>query len=141
LFLLSERQMARISPLSPLSHDVPRVDDRRVISGIIYVIKHGLQWKDCSESVWPAQDPLQSFCPLEPAFPRLYESAPAFDGSIRIISAFRAGRFLRLSIFKPTVHFSPITDTALSKLKIFVPVGGPRADGPLERAAEDSRSF
>lgn len=42
LFLLSERQMARISPFFPLSHGVPRVDDRRVVSGIIYVIRNGL---------------------------------------------------------------------------------------------------
>ena len=27
LFLLSERQMARISPFFPLAHGVPRVDD------------------------------------------------------------------------------------------------------------------
>ena len=53
LFLLSERQLARISPFFPLSHGVPRVDDRRVISGIIYVIKHGLQWKDAPKD-WPA---------------------------------------------------------------------------------------
>ena len=46
LFLLSERQMARICPYFPLSHGVPRVDDRRVVSGIVYVIKNGLQWKD-----------------------------------------------------------------------------------------------
>ena len=46
LFLLSERQMARISPYFPLSHGMPRVDDRRVISGIVYVIRNGLQWKD-----------------------------------------------------------------------------------------------
>ncbi|PSM15778.1 IS5/IS1182 family transposase, partial [Nitratireductor sp. StC3] len=31
LFLLSEGQMARISPYFPLSHGVPRVDDRRVV--------------------------------------------------------------------------------------------------------------
>jgi transposase len=37
LFLLNERQMARISPHLPLSHGVPRVDDRRVVSGIVYV--------------------------------------------------------------------------------------------------------
>ncbi|MGY3333861.1 hypothetical protein ACVILI_006938 [Mesorhizobium sp. USDA 4775] len=42
LFLLSERQMARISPFFPLSHGVPRVDDRRVVSGIIYVIRNGV---------------------------------------------------------------------------------------------------
>ena len=46
LFLLSERQMARISPFFPLSHGVPRVDDRRVVSGIVYVIRNGLQWRD-----------------------------------------------------------------------------------------------
>ncbi len=46
LFLLSERQMARISPHFPLSHGVARVDDQRVVSGIVYVIRNGLQWKD-----------------------------------------------------------------------------------------------
>ena len=47
LFLLSERQMARISAFFPLSHGVPRVDDRRVISGIIYVIRNASSWR------WP----------------------------------------------------------------------------------------
>ena len=40
LFLLCERQMARISPHFPLPHGVPRVDDRRVVSGIVYVIRN-----------------------------------------------------------------------------------------------------
>ncbi len=53
LFLLSERQMARIAPHFPLAHGVPRVDDRRVVSGIVYVIKHGLQWKDAPEAYGP----------------------------------------------------------------------------------------
>jgi transposase len=53
LFLLSEAQMARISPHFPLSHGVPRVDDRRVVSGIVYVIKHGLQWKDAPREYGP----------------------------------------------------------------------------------------
>jgi hypothetical protein len=34
LFLLSERQRARISPYFPLAHGVPCVDDRRVVSGV-----------------------------------------------------------------------------------------------------------
>lgn len=46
MFLLSDRQMARIAPQFPPSHGVPRVDDRRVVSGIVYVIRNGLQWKD-----------------------------------------------------------------------------------------------
>ena len=45
--------MARISPFFPLSHGVPRVDDRRVVSGIVYVIKHGLQWKDAPKGYGP----------------------------------------------------------------------------------------
>lgn len=53
LFLLSERQMARIAAYFPRSHGVPRVDDRRVVSGIVYVIKHGLQWKDAPKGYGP----------------------------------------------------------------------------------------
>ena len=29
------------------------MDDRRVVSGIIYVIKHGLQWKDAPDEYGP----------------------------------------------------------------------------------------
>ena len=45
--------MARISPYFPLSHGVPRVDDRRVVSGIVYVIRNGLQWKDALRDYGP----------------------------------------------------------------------------------------
>ncbi len=30
-----------------------RVDDRRVISGIIYVLKYGCRWSDCPEEYGP----------------------------------------------------------------------------------------
>lgn len=53
MFLLSEDQMARISPFFPLSHGMPRVDDRRVISGIIFVIRNGLRWRDVPASYGP----------------------------------------------------------------------------------------
>ena len=53
LFPLSERQMGRIAPHFPLSHGVPRVDDRRVVSGIVYVIRNGLQWKDAPAGYGP----------------------------------------------------------------------------------------
>lgn len=46
LFYLTSEQIEVIRPYFPRSHGVSRVDDLRVISGIIYVIKHGLQWKD-----------------------------------------------------------------------------------------------
>jgi putative transposase len=50
MFLLSEAQMARISPFFPLSHGVARVDDRRVICPIIFVIRNGLRWRDVPAS-------------------------------------------------------------------------------------------
>ena len=41
LIWLSKAQMRRIKPYFPLTLGVPRVDDRRVISGIIFVICDG----------------------------------------------------------------------------------------------------
>lgn len=53
LFLLSPSQMSKIEPFFPRSHGVPRVDDRRVVSGIVYVLKHGLQWRDAPPAYGP----------------------------------------------------------------------------------------
>lgn len=50
LFWLTERQVRRIEPYFLLSHGVPRVDDRRVISGIIFVIRNGLRWRGICSS-------------------------------------------------------------------------------------------
>ena len=52
-YWLSEEQLARIEPFFPLSHGVPRVDDRRVLSGIIHVLKRGLQWRDAPAEYGP----------------------------------------------------------------------------------------
>lgn len=51
--LLSEAQMRRIEPCFPRSHGVPRVDDRRVLSGILYVIRNGLRWCDAPTTYGP----------------------------------------------------------------------------------------
>ena len=53
VFLLSQAQLNRIQPYFPVSHGIPRVDDTRVISGIIYVIRYGLQWKDAPKAYGP----------------------------------------------------------------------------------------
>jgi len=53
VWLLSVAQMRRIDPFFPLSHGVPRVDDRRVISGIIFVLKNGLRWRDAPPAYGP----------------------------------------------------------------------------------------
>lgn len=44
--VLSKGQMHRLGPFFPRCRGLLRVDDRRVISRVIYVIRNGLQWKD-----------------------------------------------------------------------------------------------
>jgi transposase len=47
LFWLSESQFARLAPRLPTdTRGKPRVDDRRVISGIVHVLKSGGRWVD-----------------------------------------------------------------------------------------------
>ena len=53
LIWLTEAQMLKIEPYFPLSHGVPRVDDRRIISGIIFVIRNGLRWRDAPAAYGP----------------------------------------------------------------------------------------
>src|ERR1700684_2231280 len=81
LFLLSNRPMARISPHFPLSHGVPRVDDRRVVSGIVYVIRHGLQWKDAPKAYGPHKSLYNRFVrwSLLGVFDRIFASLAAED--------------------------------------------------------------
>ncbi|EBA17371.1 transposase orfA IS5 family element [Roseobacter sp. SK209-2-6] len=46
LFWLGDAQMARLEPYFPKSHGKPPVDDRRVLSGIIFINRNGLRWRD-----------------------------------------------------------------------------------------------
>jgi len=50
---LSEAPIRRIAPCSPQSHGMPRVDDRRMISAIIFVTKNGLRWRDAPRECGP----------------------------------------------------------------------------------------
>ena len=54
LFRLSDEQWARIEPHLPSDvRGKERVDDRRVISGILHVLKSGCRWKDCPPEYGP----------------------------------------------------------------------------------------
>ena len=45
--------MARLEPFFPKSHGKPRVDDRRVPSGIIFINRNGLRWFDATREYGP----------------------------------------------------------------------------------------
>ncbi|MDF3604684.1 IS5 family transposase [Paracoccus sp. DMF-8] len=53
LFWLTDAQMARLEPFFPKSHGKPRVDDRRVLSGIIFINRNGLRWRDAPAAYGP----------------------------------------------------------------------------------------
>ncbi len=53
LFWLTDAQMARLEPFFPKSHGKPRVDDRRVLSGIIFINRNGLRWCDAPKEYGP----------------------------------------------------------------------------------------
>jgi transposase len=54
LFWFSDEQWLRIEPHSPMNQPGPeRKDDRRILSGIMHVIKVGCRWKDCPPEYGP----------------------------------------------------------------------------------------
>jgi transposase len=54
LFWSSDEQWVRIEPHLPKDvRGKARVDDRRVISGIVHVLKSGCRWCDCPEAYGP----------------------------------------------------------------------------------------
>lgn len=56
LFWFSDAQWSRIEPLLPTdTRGMPRVDDRRVLSGIVHVLKSGCRWSDCPADYGPSK--------------------------------------------------------------------------------------
>ena len=54
LFWLSDEAWAAIEPHLPKNQPgARRVDDRRVISGILHVLKTGCRWRDCPKEYGP----------------------------------------------------------------------------------------
>lgn len=53
LFWLTDEQIERMRPFFPKSHGRPRVDDRRVLSGIVFVDRNGLRWRDAPSDYGP----------------------------------------------------------------------------------------
>lgn len=53
LFLLTDAQVACLEPFFRKPHGKPRVDDRRVLSGIIFINRNGLRWRDAPSAYGP----------------------------------------------------------------------------------------
>ena len=54
LYWLSDAEWSRIEPLLPRGcRGAHRVDDHRVISGIIHMLRSGARWRDCPQEYGP----------------------------------------------------------------------------------------
>jgi transposase len=54
LYWLSDAEWARLEPLMPRGRKgAHRVDDRRVISGIVHMLRSGARWRDCPLAYGP----------------------------------------------------------------------------------------
>ena len=118
LFLLSDKQLRRIEPYFPLSHGVPRVNDRRVLSGIIFVIRNGLRWRDAPAAYGPHKTLYNRFI--------RWSRLGVFDRIFEALAA-RGGRPDRIMI--DATHLKAHrTAASLLKKGMFPAVsGGPRA--------------
>ena len=58
-FWLTDEQFQRLEPFLPTdTRGVARVDDRRMISGIVQVLMSSCRWKDASPDYGPHTSPL-----------------------------------------------------------------------------------
>jgi transposase len=53
IFWLNDKQWEKLQPLLPVDTRARRVDDRRIISGIIHVLKSGGRWGDLPKEDGP----------------------------------------------------------------------------------------
>lgn len=83
LFWLSDRQFSRIRPYFPVSHGVPRTDDRKVISGIIHVIRNGMRWRDAPVEYGPHKTLYNRFVRWSRmgVFDRIFSNLAGNDGN------------------------------------------------------------
>jgi transposase len=118
-FWLSDSQFTRLQPLLPNKpRGVPRVYDRRVISGIVHVIRNGLMWRDAPSVYGPHKTLYNRFV--------RWSRASVFD---RIFAALAAGIKATGTVMIDAIHLKAHRTAASMRKKGRFPAasGGPRA--------------
>jgi transposase len=107
-YWISEAQVERIKPYFPRPHGRPRVDDRRVISGIIHVIRNGLRWRDAPAVYGPSKTLYNRFIRWSKAgvFNRIFATLAAMSeatGAVMIDATHLKAHRTAASLFKKGV--------------------------------------
>ena len=91
-FWFSDAQWAQIAPLLPTDvRGMDRVDDRRVLSGIVHALKCGGRWADCPRDIYgPKKTLYNRFVRWRKAgvWDRLMAAVSrAYDGNVQMIDS------------------------------------------------------
>ena len=98
LFWLTEQQIERIKPFFPKKRGVNRADDRKVFSGIVYVIKNSLRWVGAPAEYGPHKTLYKARHKIENLFAKLKDwrrIAPRYD---RCAHTFRSAIYLAATV-------------------------------------------
>ena len=80
-FWPTKAQLKRIEPFFPRTRDIPHVDDRRVVGGIVHVIRNGLRWRERPRSMDPTRrSTTGSFAGLAGIFDQIFANLAAESG-------------------------------------------------------------
>ena len=118
-YWLTEEQFSKISPLLPKKpRGVPRVDDRRVLSGIIFCLQRGYRWSDVPVEYGPAKTLYNRYKRWSEAgvFERIFE-ALARDGTDLSTLMIDASHIKTRRIAANGVKKTPATGEPLAKPK------------------------
>ena len=94
VYWLCDAEWRRIEPLLPRGRKgAHRVDDRRVISGIVYMLRCGARWRDCPEVYGP--------------YTTIYKLEPSGNLDRDILCTNRIHRDVRVGFRRFDLHQSP----------------------------------
>src|SRR5260370_2963642 len=136
-FWLTKAQLKRIEPFFPRTRGIPRVDDRRVVSGIVHVIRNGLRWRDAPAIYGPHKTLYNRFGRWSRMgiFDRIFANLAAESGPparVMIDSTHLKAHRTAASLHKRGIH--PVSSAARK-------AGQTRSCTPFAMAPADQLSF
>ena len=102
LYWLTDEQMAKLAPFLPKLHGKPCVDDKRVLSEIIFINRNGLRWRDAPREYGPHKRLYSRWkrCSEKGIFARMMIGLAAEHGEKKtvMIDAIYPGLFMRVPV-------------------------------------------
>jgi len=89
LYWLNDAEWSRIEPLLPRGRrGAHRVDDHRVTSGIIHLLRPGARWRDCPQAYGPCTTICNRFnrCSCQDFWDEIFEALTGATGMVGTVA-------------------------------------------------------